>query len=157
MARSFRGGAIAPPITARRQSFTHTVPVPPIVNATYWVILAGAGLNVVAVAAQLVETHGMTTMAFATLFGTALRVIFAIYYRRGYKQVRAYLTFVSLLSALALLVPLDPFSYPTVLSGVAIVVLAWLPASNRYFNAVAAARKAYESRQLSKPRGLQID
>ena len=135
--------------------FTHRVPVPSIVTATFWVMVSGAALNVVALAAQILQSESLLPMSLTVAIASLARVILAIYFHHGYHQVRTYITLTTIVSlamvgTIVLVGRADVLAYLYIALGVSIIVLAWLPATSRYFHEVATARRAYESRQLDR-------
>jgi hypothetical protein len=139
------------PRTATNRTFTSLVPVPPIVNAAFWILIGGGALTVVVLILSVIAAgattsdptgQALTITLFGGVFGLLIRIGIAVTLRRGYGPARIYLTVVAALSIMILaLHPIDPIGVLQLVLFVVPVILVWLPAAHRYFRTVGEARR----------------
>ena len=177
MTERLQGEPIASPIKVPRQPFRLDEQLPPNLHVAFWIQIAFAVYSAVNVAIRLIDFDRATYLAHAravaeqkheqifpdsyviqgfvmtnVLFAIVilLEVVVAFLVRRGFNWARILLT-ISLGLGFASLItspPTDPLTYAITAVDVLLLVLVWLPASNRYFRIVKAARKLHRSRQL---------
>ena len=152
--------------------------MPVVLHLAFWIQIAGAVYSAINLGVMLIGFNRATFLAHAraiaeqkherivpdsfviqgyvmeiVFFAIAivLEVILALLVRRGFNWARILLTIFLGIGFAALFVPpppTNPVAYATIAINVALLVLVWLPASNRYFRAVKVARNLHRSRQL---------
>jgi hypothetical protein len=138
--------------------FRSTEPVPAVVNAAFWILIAGVVLTAIDLAiraSQIAgaapgpgsgEASGAVAATLAGGFvGVLIRIGVAVLIRRGYGPTRIYLIVVAGFSimnlAAGILLGLDPIGALVVVSIIASVILVWLPPSSAYFHIVGEQRR----------------
>jgi hypothetical protein len=177
MTERLRGEPIASPIKVPRQLFHLDEQLPLVLHVAFWIQIAEAVYSAVnftirligfdratflaharAVAEQkherifadsyVIQVFVVTNVLFAIVI--LLEVVVAFLVRRGFNWARILLTislglgFVSLITS----PPTDPLTYVITAVDALLLVLVWLPASNRYFRTVKVARRLHRSQQL---------
>jgi hypothetical protein len=141
----------AAPVIAQSGTFRSTQPVPPIVEAAFWLVIAGGALSVVVLVLRLVlagwnapgdHVVALVTWVIGGAIGIGIRIGVAVILRRGYWPARIFLTVGAAISlGPALLNGVDPIGAVLLATVVSAVVLVWLPPANRYYRAVTEERK----------------
>lgn len=144
------------PASPGRNTFKSLVPVPTMVNAAFWILVAGSALTAVLLILSALGLAGVqpavampadvvAALAVSLIgggIGLLIRIGIALMLRRGYGPARIFLTVVSVYSiGITALHGFDPISVVQVVLLVVPVILVWLPAAHRYFNTVGQARR----------------
>jgi hypothetical protein len=139
-----------PPAAASRPRTPQTI------EAAFWLLIASSVLTVVvqlfdylAIALSGATAPGSSYLV-GSFIGIGLRIVFAFGVRRGMNASRILLTLGAGLSVISLAVAFNVILLVLVAIAVVAVVLLWLPTSNAFFRAAAAARAAAKAGRLPR-------
>ncbi len=131
-------------------------PTPPTVEAAFWLVIASSALTLLVQLFDLLAiglnggTPPTSPYLVGSVIGIGLRVLFAFAARRGANFARILLSLGALLSMFGLVTGFNVILLVVVAIAVAAVVLLWLPQSNAYFRAAAAARTQAKAGSLPR-------
>ena len=149
--------ATVPSIGFFRGPFQRDIPAPITVRVAFWLIIAATALAAVELVLIVVTSDWaanatapviLITPLIGGTVGLALRIYISLAILRGYGPARLFFVLVALLTVFGVVSSgFDPIIVIVAVLIVAATVLVWLPGSNRYVDAVTAARKARLNRQ----------